>query len=309
MSGNYNTMGGSGSGSGGGNNNNNSWIPGAVTGVGTGLLGMIGAGRRARKAHARNKEMMGIQFANQLALNEQGQRLQMQTWRETGYPAQMKMMKEAGLNPALMYGMSGGGGQTTGSQGGGSAAGNQAHAPMEISSQIQAGLEAAMLKAQTDNIEAQTEKTKQETKESDSRVILNKKEADKKVEEIIEIGLRNKENKATMKDNIEKVAVELLNAKLEGYKTNEEAKAVIEKVNQDWEKLLQSGEEVNIKKFEAKIKEHDLWKVLGEAGHDVLEDVKSTSDTLKNWLYYKLNIGEPVLPKEDIPKYKLRMKG
>lgn len=171
MSGNFNTMGGGGNAGGGGNNNNNnSWVPQAATGLGTGILGMIGAGRRAKKQHRRQKELMGIQFANQQALNEQGQKLQMQTWRETGYPAQMKMMKEAGLNPALMYGMSGGGGQTTGSQGGGSAASGQAHAPMELGSQLQAGMQAAMMKAQIDNINADTEQKKADANLKDKTI-------------------------------------------------------------------------------------------------------------------------------------------
>ena len=97
-------------------------IGSALIGGGFSGLGMLGAGNRARGAHKRNKELMGIQFANQQELNKQGQKLQMKTWNQTGYPAQMKMMKEAGLNPSLMYGMSGGGGQSVGSQGGGSAA-------------------------------------------------------------------------------------------------------------------------------------------------------------------------------------------
>ena len=123
---------------------------------------MIGQGKRAKKAHNRNKELMGMQFANQQALNKQGQELQMKTWNDTGYGAQMKMMKEAGLNPGLMYGMSGGGGQTTGSQGGGSASGNSSHAPMDIGASVQASLMAAQvgkLVAETDLIKKNTDKT------------------------------------------------------------------------------------------------------------------------------------------------------
>lgn len=170
-------------------NSGGSWIPAAATGLATGMFGWIGAGKRAKKAHKRNKEMMGIQFANQQKLNEQGQALQMKTWQQTGYGAQMKMMKEAGLNPGLMYGMSGGGGQSVGSQGGGSASANQAHAPMEIGSQIQAGLQASMLAAQIENVKADTkqkeadaglkgqgiEESKQKILESISKAELNAK--------------------------------------------------------------------------------------------------------------------------------------
>lgn len=109
----------------------------ALIGAASGGLGMIGQNSRARKQHNRQKELMGIQLANQQQLNKQGQQLQMKTWQDTGYGAQMKMMKEAGLNPGLMYGMSGGGGQTTGSQGGGSAQGGNSHAPMDIGATVQ----------------------------------------------------------------------------------------------------------------------------------------------------------------------------
>lgn len=161
------------------NSSQGAWsgIGSAAVGAAGGILGMIGQGRRARKAHNRNKELMGMQFANQQALNKQGQELQMKTWRDTGYSAQMQMMKDAGLNPALMYGMSGGGGQTTGSQGGGSASGNQAHAPMDIGASVQASLMAAQagkLIAETAQIKENTEKTKVDTskvKEEISNII------------------------------------------------------------------------------------------------------------------------------------------
>lgn len=54
-----------------------------------------------------------------------GHDLQYDMWNKTNYGNQVKHMKDAGLNPALMYGSAGQGGQT-GSQGGGSASMGQA---------------------------------------------------------------------------------------------------------------------------------------------------------------------------------------
>nr|WAE43695.1 MAG: DNA pilot protein [Microviridae sp.] len=75
----------------------------------------------AAVAYKRNKKMMDIQLAHQEELNKQGQELAMQTWKDTNYPAQVEMLKAAGLNPALLYSKGGSGG-TTNSGSGGSAA-------------------------------------------------------------------------------------------------------------------------------------------------------------------------------------------
>ena len=39
---------------------------------------------------------------------------ELQMWQDTNYSAQIDQMKKAGVNPALLYGQSGGGGTTTG---------------------------------------------------------------------------------------------------------------------------------------------------------------------------------------------------
>ncbi len=98
---------------------------GIGTGVAGSLLGMIGGHNAQRRQHRDTKELMGMQHANQRNLNQMGHDLQMDMWNKTNYGAQVGHMKDAGLNPALMYGSAGQGGQT-GSQGGGSASMGQA---------------------------------------------------------------------------------------------------------------------------------------------------------------------------------------
>ena len=94
---------------------------GTIAGYGMGLLGMIGGHQQERRNYRNQREMMQKQYENQLGLNVQGHDLQMDMWNKTNYGAQVDHMREAGLNPALMYGSAGQGG-TTGSQTGGSAA-------------------------------------------------------------------------------------------------------------------------------------------------------------------------------------------
>lgn len=133
---------------------------GAAIGAGVGLIGMLGQKKREKRAVQNQKTLMDWQMKNQKHLNEQGHELQMKAWRDTNYPAQMAMMREAGLNPGLMYGMSGGGGTTTGSQGGGGAAGGQAPAPQPM--ELGTALNAAMTQANIELAKSQAEKNKAE---------------------------------------------------------------------------------------------------------------------------------------------------
>lgn len=122
-----------------------------------------------------------IQGQQQMALFNQG--LQKGMWEATGYGAQKRQMEEAGLNPGLMYGMGGGGGQTTGSA---SANVGGAQAPSgggETMGMMQMALQQQMMQAQIALTRAQEEKTRTETgnigeggvdtKEKQSRTELN----------------------------------------------------------------------------------------------------------------------------------------
>ena len=126
---------------------------------------------------------MGIQFKNQQALNQQGHDLSYDMWEKTNYGPQMKMMKEAGLNPALMYGMGGQGG-TTSQSGGGSASGGSSPAYSNMGD-IAMGVDAAvkiaqaeLLKKQADKTEAEKDKlTGVDTEEAKSRINKNNVQA------------------------------------------------------------------------------------------------------------------------------------
>lgn len=107
-------------------------------GIGSTALGMLGGVFGANSQHRRQKELMSIQHQNQQQLNQQGHDLQMEMWKNTSYPAQLEMMKKAGLSPGLMYGGGAGAGGSTGSQGGGSAAGGSAASfqPMDMNNML-----------------------------------------------------------------------------------------------------------------------------------------------------------------------------
>ena len=120
----------------GNNNNINNRKNRNMSLLGMGLQTMYGEATN-RRQQRQQRELMGYQYENQRRLNQQGHDLQMDMWNKTNASAQVKHYKDAGLNPALMYGTSGATG-TTGSQSGGSATGGGApQAPkMDIQSML-----------------------------------------------------------------------------------------------------------------------------------------------------------------------------
>lgn len=125
----------------------------SVFGAGMGMLLGKYQDKRQREMNQFNSNLQ--EGANRRLMNESFEN-QYDLWNKTSYPGQMKKLKEAGLNPALMYGMGGGGGTTTG--GGGASVGMGA-APSTGGEATQMAITAAnlgLLKAQKENIEADT---------------------------------------------------------------------------------------------------------------------------------------------------------
>lgn len=137
-----------------------SGLIGGAMGAVSDIIGMIGQKKRNERAFTQQKELMGLQQANQMGLNQQGKDLALQQWKDTNYSAQVAEMEKAGLNPGLMYGMGGGGGTTANAGSGGGASGGSApgQAPMEIGS----ALNNALMMSQKALIDAQTNKTNAE---------------------------------------------------------------------------------------------------------------------------------------------------
>jgi hypothetical protein len=104
--------------------------------------------KRQEKVQMENtRKLMDLQKSNQMELNRQGQQIQQETWEKTNYPRQIEMLKEAGMNPSLLYSKGGSGG-VTGSQGGGSA--SSGSAPNLGMLPLPSLIEAAKLKSEID---------------------------------------------------------------------------------------------------------------------------------------------------------------
>lgn len=131
---------------------------GGVIGAGMGLaLGGI----ERKNQFKQQQKMQKLQIQGQMEMTDYNYQKQMQMWKDTSYAAQVEQMKKAGINPALMYGMGGGGGQTA-SLAQGSVSGGQAAPSYGAGQSAMSGMGLALMAAQTRNIEAQTKKTEAE---------------------------------------------------------------------------------------------------------------------------------------------------
>lgn len=123
-----------------------------------GILGMMFGKHNDKRQYEQQAKLSQLQMANDRAMTDYQHNKQLEMWKATSYVGQKEQMEKAGLNPALMYGMGGGGGVTTGA--GAAHAGIGASAPQggrEIQDMMQMGLQLQMLRAQKENIEADTE--------------------------------------------------------------------------------------------------------------------------------------------------------
>lgn len=135
---------------------------GAAIGTGFGLLqGSINDRRQRRQ----QEELQKLQIAGQKEMTDYQYQKMLQMWKDTNYSAQVSELNKAGLNPALMYGMSGGGGATVGGGGGGNVSGGnapsgggemQAMSAMGIQ-MAQTAAQTELLKEQAKNVAADTE--------------------------------------------------------------------------------------------------------------------------------------------------------
>lgn len=139
-------------------------VAGGILGMAAPLLGRVFADSDDRRQLKQQKALNAQQVESQKEMAQYNHGMQLDMWEKTGYGAQKKQMEDAGLNSALLYGGGGGGGQTVGGMGGsGASGGSAADAAATQNAGTQSGMammQGAMMKAQIENINANTAKTK-----------------------------------------------------------------------------------------------------------------------------------------------------
>lgn len=120
-----------------------------------GIMGMLFGGMNDQRQQDMEEWLQALQIKGQKEMTDYNLLKQLELWEKTGYGAQMDQLKRAGLNQALLYGMSGGGGQSTNVNTGNVSRGNAPTGGGEAMAGMGMGLNLAMMKAQKDVLEAQ----------------------------------------------------------------------------------------------------------------------------------------------------------
>lgn len=138
----------------------NEALLGMLPGAAGAVFGIATQGMNDRRQMRQQERLQNLQLQGNKQMLDWQKAKELELWKETSYPAQMAMMKKAGINPALMYGMGGGGGTTVGGSGGGVSGGSAPQGGGEIYGGMGMGImmksQVELLKAQKENIEADT---------------------------------------------------------------------------------------------------------------------------------------------------------
>lgn len=177
-------------------------------------------------------------------------------WDKTNFAAQVEQLKKAGLNPALLYGMGGEGGQV----GGQAPSGHVDNLALNAMQMQDIAKQSLLLDTQIKNIEADTEKKQQDVKESGARIEDILKSAGLKDAQKLSVEIQTRINELLyyVKDKTKDIEVKeylakyneleqkLYKLKLDNKLTSGTMQTVIDKVDAEL-KNLQSNTDLNEK--------------------------------------------------------------
>ena len=143
----------------------------AATDAVNGIFGIAVGNYNDQRQRRQQQALQNIQIEGNKAMIDYQMQKQLEMWRNTNYSAQKEEMKKAGLNPALMYGMSGGGGTTTGSASGSVTGASAPVGGGEMQGIL--GLQRGMLQAQIANINADTRNKNVDANNKDTGGVIN----------------------------------------------------------------------------------------------------------------------------------------
>lgn len=239
----------------------------SLVGAGMGLLMQGGQDRRQiRQA----EKLQNLQVVGQKHMMDYGYEKQLQMWKDTNYKAQVDQLEQAGLNPGLLYGMSGGGGATTGTAQGNVTGQQGPHTGGEVITMAKTAMEMGLQRAQIKNIDADTKlKEVDATKKAGADTVKTETES-----RSLEQGIVNQEAQEKL-TRMQTVWQELQNSIAR--QTIKDAMQIIENTVRKQEEEIK-GLELQNKLNESQMKDKILlikYQAVGAA----LENVKTNAQT------------------------------
>lgn len=128
-----------------------------------GIMGIAFGAINDRRQLRQQEKLQALEISGQKAMTDYNMAKQLQMWKDTNYGAQMEQLQKAGLNPGLIYGMGGGGGQTTNIQPGRVTGGQAPTGGGEAIAMANTAAQLGLMRAQKENIEADTANKQAET--------------------------------------------------------------------------------------------------------------------------------------------------
>lgn len=123
------------------------------------LLGRLTEKHDDARQLRQQQALTNIQAGANEAAAEANYKRQLDMWNKTNYPAQVEQLKKAGLNPALLYGTSGGGGATVNAaQASGVSGGSAQGMSGEGMAMMNSIMNGQLIAAQTEALKAQANK-------------------------------------------------------------------------------------------------------------------------------------------------------
>lgn len=250
---------------------------GAATQTVNAGMGLILGGINDRRQLRQQQKLQDMQIAGNKIMIDYQKAADLQMWKDTSYGAQKEQMEKAGVNPALLYGMSGGGGQTVGGSGSVSGAsapvgGNEAQAMMGM------GIQYQLLKAQKENIEADTANKQADTtnkgKDTELKDIqISTQQVANEIAgktqnmqiSIIQENLRKIHEEADMAVTQNKITKETANTQIEKAKADLAQTVVQTELNRAQKEATEAGKEKTVQEIEKIKKEVEMldnyWKL------------------------------------------------
>lgn len=281
----------------------------AFGGIKNGIKGIFGIDNQDEKT----KKLMEYQAELNKKAAEHTNQLNKEMWDYTNYENQVKHLKQAGLNPGLLYGMSGGGG--TSAAGGQDAGASGAGASQEG----MLGLQAQQIAAQTNLANAEAEKARADAKKTSgadtelTNALTELNKAKKQTEITTQALQKAQENVEWVKQNevaasaqnlwnaaqnyLELTRKNRVEANIEENAQNDLIEAIKLKNLEIWSNIILNDEKVKTNKAEqgkmyAEVQrvmnEKEYWDMLVEIGKDA-NNIKRAGVIQKGQEIYQLS--------------------